>query len=106
VVGSFVSPKWTPQMAQIDELLRRFTPAESVTYTAVALNERGRERAAEFTPPLTPAEAVPSLSCSLCGTFPRRNANVTREDEIARWPKVVGEALRQGAREGGIGGND
>ncbi|MDE3083471.1 MAG: citramalate synthase, partial [Acidobacteriota bacterium] len=44
VVGSFVSPKWTPQMAHVDELVQRFTPRPGVTYTALALNERGRER--------------------------------------------------------------
>ena len=26
VVGSFVSPRWTPQMACMDELMKRFTP--------------------------------------------------------------------------------
>ena len=31
VVGSFVSPKWTPQMADIDELVERFTPVPGVT---------------------------------------------------------------------------
>ena len=48
VVGSFVSPKWTPQMARIDEIVTRFTPKPGVTYTALALNSRGVERAREF----------------------------------------------------------
>jgi len=26
VVGSFVSPKWTPQMERIDEIVTKFTP--------------------------------------------------------------------------------
>ena len=37
VVGSFVSPKWTPQMARIDEIVTRFTPRPGVTYTALSL---------------------------------------------------------------------
>ncbi|HHZ61464.1 MAG TPA: citramalate synthase, partial [Dehalococcoidia bacterium] len=45
VVGSFVSPRYTPQMAEIDDVMARFTPKPGVRYTALALNERGRERA-------------------------------------------------------------
>jgi hydroxymethylglutaryl-CoA lyase len=32
-VGSFVSPKYTPQMAKIDELVTSFTPKPGVRYT-------------------------------------------------------------------------
>ncbi len=53
VVGSFVSPRYTPQMARMDELMSKFKPIEGVTYTALALNERGVERAKEYSPPLT-----------------------------------------------------
>ena len=52
VVGSFVSPKWTPQMERIDEIVSRFTPKPGVTYTALALNARGVERARAYSPPL------------------------------------------------------
>ena len=45
VVGSFVSPKWTPQMERIDEIVTKFKPKPGVTYTALALNSRGVERA-------------------------------------------------------------
>jgi len=44
VVGSFVSPRYTPQMARIDELMQKFHPKAGVTYTALALNEQGVER--------------------------------------------------------------
>ena len=53
VVGSFVSPRYTPQMARIDELVQKFHPKEGVTYTALALNEQGVERAKQYSPPLT-----------------------------------------------------
>jgi hydroxymethylglutaryl-CoA lyase len=33
-VGSFVSPRWVPQMACIEELVQRFHPKAGVTYTA------------------------------------------------------------------------
>ena len=38
-VGSFVSPRWVPQMACIDELVKGFHPKPGVTYTATALND-------------------------------------------------------------------
>jgi hydroxymethylglutaryl-CoA lyase len=30
VVGSFVNPKWVPQMAKIDEILKKFKPKPGV----------------------------------------------------------------------------
>ena len=53
VVGSFVSPRYTPQMARMDELMQKFHPKEGVTYTALALNAQGVERARQYSPPLT-----------------------------------------------------
>ena len=53
VVGSFVSPKWTPQMTRIDEVVSKFHPKPGVKYTALAVNARGVERAREYSPPLT-----------------------------------------------------
>ena len=52
VVGSFVSPKWVPQMARVEEVIAGFTPVEGVDYSALALNAKGVERRAEHTPPL------------------------------------------------------
>lgn len=103
VVGSFVSPKYTPQMAQIDELLRRFTPVEGVNYRALALNQKGRDRAAEHMPPLTGSQFPPMTMVHLCDTFIRRNANVSQQFEINRWQDVIDAAQMDGAREGAIG---
>jgi hydroxymethylglutaryl-CoA lyase len=103
VVGSFVSPKYTPQMASVDELVSRMKPADGVHYLAVALNDRGRQRAAEHMPPLEPWPAPPSLMCHLCDTFIRRNSNTTQAAEIARWPAIVRSAVADSVSEGGIG---
>lgn len=45
-VGSFVHPKWVPQMANTDELFANLDRHPDVTYTALILNEKGLERAA------------------------------------------------------------
>src|SRR3990172_3347545 len=102
-VGSFVSPKYTPQMAHIEEIVKGFHPQAGVKYTALALNDRGVQRAKEFAPPLTVGRAIPSLGCHQCDVFIRRNANISQADEIARWPAAVAAAKAAGAKEAGLG---
>jgi hydroxymethylglutaryl-CoA lyase len=102
VVGSFVSPKWTPQMADIDELVERFTPAPGVTYTALALNEIGRERLKRHVPPLVAPDGVPQTLVHACDVFVRRNTNRSQDDEIAEWDRIIERAQASGARHAGI----
>ena len=90
-------------MADIDTVVSSFTPREGVRYTALALNQRGRERMAAFTPPLSPSPLPPMTYAHLCDTFVRRNANMTQQDEIASWPRVVDAAVAASAAEAGIG---
>src|SRR3954463_7492434 len=52
-IGSFASPKWTPQMACIEELIQKFTPRPGVRYTSSAFNDRGRDLAKSYPPPLS-----------------------------------------------------
>ena len=101
VVGSFVSPTWTPQMAHVDELVRRFTPRPGVTYTALALNERGRERMRAY-PQLSEPRELPRTLVHLCDVFVRRNNNRTQAEEIAQWPRTIAEAVANGVTEAGI----
>jgi hydroxymethylglutaryl-CoA lyase len=44
-VGSFVHPKWVPQMANTDEVFKKLPRNPDVLYTALVLNEKGLERA-------------------------------------------------------------
>jgi len=44
-VTSFVSPKWVPQLADADELLKRIGRREGVTFSALVPNLKGLERA-------------------------------------------------------------
>jgi hydroxymethylglutaryl-CoA lyase len=104
-VGSFVSPRWTPQMADTDAIVSGFTPKAGVTYTALALNDRGRERATAYQPKITIDEGRPALECHLCDVFVQRNSNRTRADEVASWPAVVERAVKRGATTAGIGVN-
>ncbi|MSQ06016.1 MAG: citramalate synthase [Dehalococcoidia bacterium] len=106
VVGSFVSPKWTPQMERIDEIVTRFRPKAGVTYTALALNSRGVERAKAYSPPLTiERDHYPRLTCHMCDVFVRRNTNRTQMQEMERWPQIVAQAQERNIRAAGIGCN-
>jgi len=103
VVGAFVSPRFTPQMADIDELVRRLVPVPGVRYSALTLNERGRERARAWMPPLSETGEPPSTLVHLCDTFVRRNVNVSRAQEVAAWPDTIASAASAGAQRAGIG---
>ena len=104
VVGSFVSPKWTPQMARVDDVVQKFHPKPGVTYTALVANPMGEERARRYSPPLTiERDSYMRLSCHLCDVFVRRNYNRTQMDEMARWPQIVARAQERGVVEAGIG---
>ena len=106
VVGSFVSPKWTPQMERIDEIVTRFKPKPGVTYTALALNSRGVERARAYSPPLTiERDAYPRLNVHMCDVFVRRNTNQSQMQEMELWPQVIAQAQELNIKEAGIGTN-
>jgi len=107
VVGSFVSPKYTPQMKNIEAVLRKFTPKPGVTYTAMIPNERGVERAKEFSPPLTISRGsgIPRLGVHQCDVFVRRNYNRSQMMEMSSWVKTIAAAKAKGATQAGIGTN-
>lgn len=96
-VGSFVSPKWTPQMANVEEVIDGFTPAAGVEYTAIVLNPRGAERRAEYAHKLTmPDPTLGRTKVHLCDVFVRRNTNRTQQDEIDAIPRAIESALATG----------
>lgn len=102
VVGSFVSPKWTPQMADIDTLMERLRPRPGVTYLAVALNEKGRERRRRWAPPLT-VEEIAETHLHMDAAFIKRNTNRTLEEQEQYWTLPIAAATASGAREAAIG---
>ncbi len=101
-VGSFVSPKWTPQMACMEELVRGFHPKAGIRYTYTVLNDRGLERARAFTPPLSEQIGEYSTKASMCDVFAQRNTNKTQAQEFARAPGQIEKARAAGVTEGGI----
>ena len=77
-VGSFVSPRWVPQMEHIEQVIQGFTPVPGVRYTALALNQKGAERRAQHVPPLAPQEPAARTTVHLCDVFVQRNTARTQ----------------------------
>ena len=101
-IGSFGSPKWCPQMANVDEVVERFVPKPGVTYTASAYNPRGLERAQKYYPKIDMALIRHRTRWDLSNTFLMRNFNRTAEQEIARWPDSIRRAREEGEKEGHV----
>ena len=99
-VGSFVSPKYTPQMAVMEELVERFTPRPGVRYVYTALNDKGRERARAYSPPLTKKVLEYATRVDMCDVFAQRNTNRSIAQQVAAWPKTIEQARANGATEG------
>ncbi len=99
-VGSFVSPKWTPQMATTDELVTRFKPKPGVRYVYTALNDKGRDRARAYTPPLSEKALEYATRVDMCDVFAQRNTNRTQAQQMAAWPKTITQARAAGVTEG------
>lgn len=101
VVGSFVSPKWVPQMADVEEVVAGMRVTPGVTYSALVLNRRGAERRAALSPPLS-IDPLPSLKVHACDVFVQRNTNRTQADEIASWAEIAADAAARGYTTAGI----
>jgi hydroxymethylglutaryl-CoA lyase len=101
-IGSFAHPKWTPQMACIDEIAEKFVPREGVQYTAAIFNQKGFERAEKWYPKIDVRGIRFGTHVELCDTFARRNYNRSQADQIASIPASVARAKEAGAEAGSI----
>lgn len=83
--GSFVSPKWVPQMAGSDEVFNQLEPSESV-YTALTPNMRGLERAIECNVKEVAVFAAASEA------FSEKNINCSIDESLAKFEAVIQKA--------------
>jgi hydroxymethylglutaryl-CoA lyase len=89
-VGSFVHPKWLPQMANTDELFLHLPPRGGVTYSALVLNRAGLDRAVK-----TGVKHL-SISVSASETHSRKNANKSVAEALADIKPTIEQALAAG----------
>jgi hydroxymethylglutaryl-CoA lyase len=83
--GSFVSPKWVPQMAGSDEVFNQLGASESV-YTALTPNMRGLDRAMECNVKEVAVFAAASEA------FSEKNINCSIDESLAKFEAVIQKA--------------
>jgi len=81
--GSFVSPKWVPQMATSTEVFEKLNRAKNVTYAALTPNMRGFEA----------AMAVNANEVAIFGaaseSFSQKNINCSIEESLERFTPII-----------------
>lgn len=90
--GSFVSPKWVPQMADTAEVLARLRLRPEVAYPVLVPNLQGLERA------LACGVREVAVFGAASESFSRRNINCSIEESLGRFALVAEKALAAGLR--------
>ncbi|MEJ6401621.1 hydroxymethylglutaryl-CoA lyase [Yoonia sp. 2307UL14-13] len=93
-VGSFVSPKWVPQMADTDRVLAGLTLLDGVHYAVLVPNMRGWDGFAAVRVPGVTYEIAVFISAS--EGFSRANLNCSIAESVARLVPVVRAAEAAG----------
>jgi len=91
-VGSFVSPKAIPQLADTEELYRRIHTASGVRYPALVPNLRGLERALEV------GVREIAVFTAATETFNQKNVHAGVDESIERFRPVVARAREEKVR--------
>ena len=90
--GAFVSPKWIPQMADTEEVFAGIQRRAGVSYTALALNQKGLERA------LAAGVEEVAVGAAVSETFSQKNTNCSIAESLERSAGVCAAALAKGLR--------
>jgi hydroxymethylglutaryl-CoA lyase len=86
--GSFVSPKWVPQMASSDEVMRKIKRSSGIRYSALTPNLKGFDVAMEVD---TQEVAVFGAASE---SFSQKNINCSIEESLERFAPLVEKALK------------
>jgi hydroxymethylglutaryl-CoA lyase len=91
-VGSFVSPKWVPQMADTDQVFRLIHQVPGIRYSALVPNEKGLEQA------LANQVRDVSIFTAASEAFNQKNINCSIEESFVRFQPVLSQAKHHGLR--------
>ncbi|MCH8551531.1 MAG: hydroxymethylglutaryl-CoA lyase [Natronospirillum sp.] len=90
--GSFVSPKWVPQMADSGDVLRQINRRDGVIYSALTPNMQGFEQAIA-----AGADQV-AVFAAASETFSRKNINCSIDESLERFAPVIEAAKAKKVR--------
>ena len=80
--GSFVNPKWVPQMAGSDEVFQRIARKHGVIYAALTPNMQGYQRAVES------GVSEVAIFAAASEAFSHKNINCSVAESIARFSPI------------------
>ncbi|MEC7470259.1 MAG: hydroxymethylglutaryl-CoA lyase, partial [Pseudomonadota bacterium] len=90
--GSFVSPKWVPQMADSAEVFKGITRIPGVTYSALTPNDKGMQAA------LDAGVDEVAIFAAASEAFSMRNINCSITDSLKRFETVMQMANDNGMK--------
>jgi hydroxymethylglutaryl-CoA lyase len=90
--GSFVSPKWVPQMASTDEVMARIVRKPGVSYPVLVPNKQGMNGAIEAR-----CDEV-AVFTAASEAFCRKNTNCSIDESFERFAPVIEAAQKHGIR--------
>lgn len=91
-VGSFVSPKWVPQMAHTGEVFQKIVKNPNIFYSCLVPNQQGFQAA------LTAGVNSISVFTAASQIFNQKNINCSIEESFERFAPLLQEAKRQRLR--------
>ncbi|TBW40498.1 hydroxymethylglutaryl-CoA lyase [Azotobacter chroococcum] len=91
-VGSFVSPKWVPQMAGSAEVFAQIRQKSGVTYAALTPNMQGFEAA------MAAGVKEVAVFAAASESFSQKNINCSIAESLARFVPVLDAARARGVR--------
>lgn len=87
--GSFVNPKWVPQMADSGEVFSGIARKQGVTYAALTPNLQGYERA------IAVGANEVAIFAAASEAFSQKNINCSIAESIARFETLISAAKKQ-----------
>ena len=86
--GSFVNPKWVPQMANSEDVFTQLVHSDNITYAALTPNLKGFERA------LSVNATEVAIFSAASEAFSQKNINCSIAESIARFEPVMTAAKK------------
>ncbi|MEC8100202.1 MAG: hydroxymethylglutaryl-CoA lyase [Pseudomonadota bacterium] len=87
-IGSFVSPRWVPQMADSEVLIDKINKSDTTSFPVLTPNLKGVEKAIE-----KEADTV-CVFLSASETFSKKNTNCTVGESLKRVEEIVSEVKK------------
>jgi len=90
--GSFVSPKWVPQMADTAEVLKAFAGRQGISLPVLVPNDKGLEAA------MAAGAREIAIFGAASETFSKKNINCSIDESLERFKAVAARALAAGLK--------